>query len=128
SPAFYGPQVYYTDEQGCSAGVGGTVKVIGANPFFAQDRKKFCDSGVVYFTNYTIGNDPVVTRTWNFGDGTATTSDEDPIHDYQRPGTYYVSQAVTTQAGCQKTITDSIKVFRTPDIHIAGDSIGCLNE
>ena len=129
APAFYYPSVQYTDNQGCVAGVGGPViKVIGADPFFALDRKKFCDSGIVYFTNYTIGNDPVVTRTWDFNDGSPTTSDVDPIHYFQQPGTYLVSQTVTTQTGCTKTVTDSVKVYRTPDPYITGDSIGCLNE
>lgn len=128
SPAFYSPSVQYTDKQGCIAGVGGpTIKVIGADPFFGVDRKKFCDSGVVYFTNYTIGNDPVVTKTWDFGDGSPTSSVVDPIHQFQRPGTFVVSQSVTTQQGCSKTITDTIRVYRTPDPYITGDSIGCLN-
>lgn len=129
SPAFYSPAVHYTDNQGCIADVGGPViKVIGADPFFAVDRKKFCDSGTVYFTNYTIGNDPVVSRVWNFGDGTATSSDTDPSHFFQQPGTFLVSQSVTTQAGCSKTITDTVRVYRTPDPAIVGDSIACLNE
>jgi gliding motility-associated-like protein len=117
----------YTDKQGCISGVGGPViKVIGAEPFFGLDRKKFCDSGVVYFTNYTIGNDPVVNRTWDFGDGT-TSTDVDPSHNFQQPGKYTVSQTVTTQQGCTKTISDTIKVYRTPEPYITGDSIGCLN-
>jgi gliding motility-associated-like protein len=129
APALYNPTIQYTDNQGCIAGVGGgpPIKVIGADPFFDADKKKFCDSGTVYFTNYTIGNDPVVSRIWDFGDGTSTSSDTDPIHMYQQPGLYSVSQSVTTQQGCTKTIADTIRVFRTPDPYIAGDSIGCLN-
>ena len=128
SPAFYGPAIVYTDKQGCISGVDGPViKVIGADPFFGVDKKKFCDSGTVYFTNYTIGNDPVVSRTWDFGDGSPTTSNTDPAHQYQQPGLYSVSQSVTTQQGCSKTISDTIRVYRTPDPYIAGDSIGCLN-
>ncbi|MCS3800028.1 PKD domain-containing protein [Niastella sp. OAS944] len=127
SPAFYFPQIQYTDKQGCIAGVDGPpIKVIGAEPFFGLDRKKFCDSGTVYFTNYTIGNDPVVTRNWDFGDG-STSTDVDPSHNYSQPGLYKVSQSVTTQQGCSKTVTDTIKVYRTPDPYITGDSIGCLN-
>lgn len=127
SPAFYYPSVNYKDDQGCIAGVGGPpIKIIGAEPFFAMDRKKFCDSGVVNFTNYTIGNDPVASRTWDFGDG-ATSPASDPSHQYQQPGTYTVSQTVTTQQGCSKTISDTIRVFRTPEPYIAGDSIGCIN-
>ncbi len=116
-------------KQGCIVGVNGqTVKVIGAEPFFGVDTKKFCDSGTVYFTNYTIGNDPVVSRTWDFGDGSPTTSTVDPTHKFLQPGLYSVSQSVTTQQGCSKTIYDTIRVYRTPDPYIVGDSIGCLNE
>ncbi|WP_305068219.1 PKD domain-containing protein [Longitalea luteola] len=129
SPAFYHPSVQYTDKQGCIAGVSGPpIRVIGAEPFFGVDRKKFCDSGMVLFTDYTIGNDPVVTRTWNFGDGSPTTSEQHPAHLYQRPGTFTVSQTVTTQQGCSKTIKDTIRVYRTPDPYIVGDSIACINE
>lgn len=129
SPAFYSPSVQYLDNQGCIAGVSGPpIRVIGAEPFFNVDRKRFCDSGTVYFTNYTIGNDPVVSRTWNFGDGSPTSSDLEPAHQYQRPGTFTVSQTVTTQQGCSKTINDTIRVYRTPDPYIVGDSIGCINE
>lgn len=127
SPAFYYPDLQYTDKQGCVAGVGGPpIKVIGADPLFGVDRKKFCDSGVVVFLDYTIGNDPVVTNTWNFGDG-ATSTDIDPRHNYSQPGLYKVSHSVTTQQGCAKTVTDTIRVYRTPDPYITGDSIGCLN-
>jgi gliding motility-associated-like protein len=127
SPAFYAPSIQYTDKQGCIAGVGGPyIKVIGAEPFFSVDRKKFCDEGVVYFTNYTLGNDPVVSRTWDFGDGT-TSTDVDPTHNFAQPGLYPVSQSVTTQQGCSKTIYDTIRVYRTPDPFITGDSVGCLN-
>jgi gliding motility-associated-like protein len=127
SPAIYDPILTYADKQGCIAGVGGpSVKVIGAEPFFGVDRKKFCDSGTVYFTNYTIGNDPVVSRTWDFDDG-STSTDVDPIHNFTQPGLYSVSQSVTTQQGCSKTFYDTIRVYRTPDPYITGDSIGCLN-
>ncbi|AEW01728.1 hypothetical protein A4D02_06905 [Niastella koreensis] len=129
SPAFYQPILQYTDNQGCIAGVAGgsQIKIIGADPFFAMDKKKFCDSGIVYFTNYTIGNDPVVSRTWDFGDGSPTISVLHPTHYFQQPGTFIVSQSVTTQQGCSKTITDSVRVYRTPDPYITGDSVACLN-
>jgi gliding motility-associated-like protein len=130
SPAYYHPSVLLTDAQQCQIGVGGPalIKVIGADPFFGVDRKKFCDSGVVFFTNYTIGNDPVVNRVWNFGDGSPTTDVEHPIHYYQEPGTFLASQTVTTQTGCTKTVTDSIRVYRTPEPIIGGDTIACINE
>jgi gliding motility-associated-like protein len=129
SPAFYHPTMLLNDAQECQVSVGGPniIKVIGAEPFFGVDRKKFCDSGVVYFTNYTIGNDPVVTRVWDFGDGSPTTGEENPVHYYDQPGTYVTSQSVTTQTGCSKTIRDTIRVYRTPEPILNNDT-ACINE
>jgi FOG: PKD repeat len=130
SPAFYNPSLVLYDKQGCEIGVGGptTIRVIGAEPLFGVNQKRFCDSGTVAFTNYTIGNDPVVSRTWDFGDGSPTTSEYHPVHFYSQPGTFIASQTVTTQTGCTKTITDTIRVYATPRPSISGDSIACIND
>jgi gliding motility-associated-like protein len=130
SPAFYVPALVLRDSLECQVTVGApaAIKVIGAEPFFGVDRNKFCDSGVVFFTNYTIGNDPVVNRVWNFGDGSPTTDELNPIHYYAQPGTFYASQTVTTQAGCTKTIIDTLSVYRTPEPIIGGDTIACIDE
>lgn len=128
SPNFYQPYIFLTDNSGCEAGVAGpnVIKVIGADPLFSPDRKSFCDSGTVYFTNYTIGNDPVTAWKWDFGDGNAS-SDKDPIHTYTGPGRYVVSLTVNTQNGCTKSTQDTIRVYGTPLPAIASDSIVCIN-
>jgi FOG: PKD repeat len=130
SPAFYNPSLILYDKQGCEISVGGptTIRVIGAEPLFGINKKNFCDTGTVVFTNYTIGNDPVVTRIWDFGDGSPTTSEMHPVHFYSTPGTFIASQTVTTQTGCTKTITDTIRVYATPRPGISGDSIACVND
>ncbi|MBE7173469.1 MAG: PKD domain-containing protein [Williamsia sp.] len=125
---FYSPYMVLTDNAGCLAGVGGqdVIKVIGADPLFSPDKKAFCDSGTVYFTNYTIGNDPVTAYNWDFGDG-STSSDKDPIHTFMSPGRYVVSLSVNTQNGCSKSITDTIRVYGTPAPAIISDSSVCIN-
>jgi gliding motility-associated-like protein len=128
-PGFYGPSLLLEDSLGCQVGVGGpnTIRVIGALPLFGVDKKNFCDSGTVHFTNYTIGNDPVVTRTWDFDDG-STSSDTDPVHQFTQPGTYIVRHSVTTQTGCSNTITDTIRIYGTPHPLIVGDTVVCIND
>ena len=128
SANFYQPYIIMDDASGCEIGVGGqdVIKVIGADPLFSPDRKSFCDSGTVYFTNYTLGNDPVTAYNWDFGDG-ATSKDKDPIHTFMKPGRYVVSLMVNTQNGCSKAITDTIKVYGTPVPSITGDSLICIN-
>ncbi|MGB8194429.1 MAG: PKD domain-containing protein [Chitinophagaceae bacterium] len=128
SPSFYSPYAIITDKQDCQVVVGGpdVIRIYGAEPFFAIDKKAFCDSGTVYFTNYTIGNDAIVSSVWDFGDGiTATT--KDAIHTFDTPNTYYVSLEVTTQRGCIKRLYDTISVHRTPQPVINAIDPVCVN-
>lgn len=127
-PGFFAPSMLLRDSLGCQVNIGGpnTIRVIGALPLFGVDKKNFCDQGTVNFTNYTVGNDPVITRIWDFGDGT-TSSDTDPTHTFAQPGTFVVKQTVTTQTGCTNTITDTVRVYVTPEPLIEGDTVVCIN-
>lgn len=128
-PGNYAPSMLLKDSLGCQVAVGGpnTIRIIGALPLFGVDKKNFCDQGIVNFTNYTIGNDPVVSRTWDFDDGT-TTSDTDPTHTFAQPGTFVVKHSVTTQTGCTNTITDTIRIYGTPQPAIVSDTVVCIND
>lgn len=128
SPNFYYPALLLSDNLGCLAAVGGqqAIKVLGAIPNFARDRRNFCDSGIVYFTNYTIANDPITSSVWNFDDG-STSTDRDPIHYFAGPDRYEVALTVNTQAGCTSSLVDTIRVYRTTDPSISSLDVACLN-
>lgn len=128
SPNFYQPYLYLKDSLQCEVFVDGssTIRVIGAEPLFSTDKKTFCDSGTVFFTNYTIGNDPVKTYTWDFGTG-ATSTDKEPIYSFTQPGFHLVSLKVETENGCVKTATDTVKVFATPAPTITSADVVCIN-
>ena len=128
SPNFYSPSLLLYDNLGCIASVGGpqAIKVLGAIPNFARDKKEFCDSGSVFFTNYTIANDPIISSVWNFDDGSTSTA-QDPVHSFNVPDQYAVSLNVTTQAGCSSSIVDTIRVYRTPDPSIGSLDVVCIN-
>lgn len=126
---YYSPIIALIDSQKCLVYVSGSdqIRVIGAEPLFGVDKKAFCDTGTVLFANYSIGNDVIVSSAWDFGDGN-TSGLSDPSHRYSGPGTYFPSLTVTTQSGCTKTLSDTIRVYRTPSPSISGDSIVCINE
>ena len=128
SPSFYQPYIVLKDSMDCMVAVSApeVIRVLGAEPFFSMDRKTACDSATVYFTNFTIGNDRVISDTWDFGDG-QTSSVRDPVHTYRQPGTYVVSHIVQTESGCGKTITDTVRIYRTPDPSISSKDIICIN-
>ena len=116
-PNLYSPLILLKDSIGCQVYVGGfgNVDIKGAVPLFGMDKKKFCDSGTVYFTDYSQdGVDKIVTKTWDFGDGVSGVTTKDAVHSYTRPGLFVTAQTVTTQAGCTKTLTDTVRVLATP--------------
>ncbi len=128
SPSFYSPYMIIRDKLDCQITVGGpnVIKIYGAEPFFGIDRKSFCDTGTIYFTNYTITNDTVVNSVWNFGDG-GTSNATNEVHSYLQPGTYYPSLTATTVKGCVKTLYDTILVYRTPEPIIDAEDPVCIN-
>jgi DNA-binding beta-propeller fold protein YncE len=57
--------------------------------------------GATTFTSAATGADePIMTQTWNFGDGTATASGGTVSHSYANPGIYTVTLTVSDAAGC----------------------------
>ncbi len=129
SPATYNPSILITDVTGCQAriGAGPAIRVIGAQPLFGIDENEFCDSGTVYFTNYTLGNDPVVDYRWDFGDGSTVSGEDDQVHRYTRSGVMIPRLTVTTRSGCTDFITDTIQVYATPDAQIIAADTVCVN-
>lgn len=52
-------------------------------------------------------NNPQITYTWNFGDGTPVSNDENPKHIFQNPGEYTITLTVADISACN--LSDSIK-------------------
>jgi gliding motility-associated-like protein len=120
--------VLLTDRFGCEAAVATStpVTVYGAIPLFDKSRKEFCDNGEVFFVNYTLNNDPIISTVWDFGDGTTSTQ-SDPSHIFSNPGTYLVRLSVVTQNQCTSSFTDTIRVYKTPELSIGSRDTVCVN-
>lgn len=122
------PKIILTDSSGCVVPIIGqdTIRIKGATAYFGLDNKLFCDSGTVRFTDSTTANNPITSYTWNFGDGT-TSSSFSPQYHYSKPGNYSVSLQIRTQNNCVDTfrLPTPIKVVASPAIAIGGDSVIC---
>jgi PKD repeat protein len=86
-------------------------------PFLA-DFDKDEDCGTVFFTDLT-DIDPLqvsgpLTYSWDFGDGSPTSSATDPMHQYGANGTYTVTLTVS-EGGCESTATMTFNVTDLPD-------------
>lgn len=130
-PGFYAPAIILQDSLNCQVTVGGpsTIRILGATPYFNPDKKIFCDSGTVNFTDFTFPpSEPLASRVWDFGDG-ITSTDKDPTHRFTSPGTFVVTQTITTVANsCTNSISDTIRVYGTPHPVIVSDTVVCIND
>jgi gliding motility-associated-like protein len=123
------PKMILVDGTGCTVSIVGkdTIKVVGITSGFTLDQTRLCNAGTVAFTNTTVANDVIAGYLWSFGDGT-TSTEQNPVQQYTRPGIYTVQLLATTEAGCTDTyiIKDAVTVFEGPQIEITGDSEACM--
>ncbi|HEX8549740.1 MAG TPA: PKD domain-containing protein, partial [Cytophagaceae bacterium] len=64
------------------------------------------------FQDATNSADPIVSRLWDFGDGTSLV-DAAPTHFYTREGKYNVSLSITTSSGCKSVSASQIVMAGT---------------
>jgi gliding motility-associated-like protein len=63
----------------------------------------------IYFTDGSQGN--ISAREWDFGDNTVNRLTKNPVHSYQAPGTYLISEVVTTNKNCKDTAFHTVKIL-----------------
>lgn len=91
---------------------------------FTVDDDSACTNQLINFTNTSIATNP--SFFWDFGDGTPTTTLQDPTHAYNAPGTYRVMMVVSDLVPCQDTAYMNILVDTIPDISfVVSDSVLC---
>ncbi len=71
----------------------------------------------VQFTDQTSGGMPPYTYLWNFGDGT-TSTEQNPTHIYNNPGTYKAELTVNPFRCTPKTFSKDITVYETGYINV----------
>ena len=107
----YVPKIILRDEIGCSVPVVGrdTIRVFKPEASFTIDGNTFCEEGTVRFTNTSSSDLAITGYQWNFGNGQNSTN-QNPIHTFLTPGTYYPSLMITTSLGCTDTVQSAMPV------------------
>lgn len=108
-----------------------SVLFLSAFSGFAQVTADFnasptqaCPPALIQFTSTSSGNP--TSYIWDFGDGTGTSSLQNPSHNYANSGLYTVTLTVSNGSSTDSEIkTDYIRVFVTPQASftISEDSI-----
>ena len=129
TPGKYLPKMILEDVNGCKVAVTGkdSIGVYDITASFDKNSNLVCDSGAVSFVNTSITNDAIAKYYWNFGDGVTSASSQ-PIHVYNRPGSYRATLKVVTQRGCVDSIQnpEPVVVNRSPRIIIKGSAGACV--
>ncbi len=77
---------------------------------FATDIQYTCD-GTLDVQFYDVSDGSITGWTWDFGDGSPTSNDQDPTHTYSTPGVYDVTLTITDGSNNSSlTKTSHIKV------------------
>ncbi|WP_081817039.1 PKD domain-containing protein [Polaribacter sp. Hel_I_88] len=106
-----------TDSAGCSIQKSFNVDVptIGTTDFnyssFAFDNYNLLSiQDPIQFTNLSTGD--IRGITWNFGDGSPTVNDENPVYTYAKEGFYTITYTVQYEAGCTYTLERNINITK----------------
>jgi gliding motility-associated-like protein len=118
SQSGYIPVTYTTSFETCSESVTENIfiyKVPTIN-FSIPDELK-CAPYSAKFTNLSQAHTPIYSE-WTFGDGSANSTETNPIHIYDAPGLYDVGLTIYTDAGCIDTLIlitpNLIQIFPAP--------------
>ncbi|MFT3680655.1 MAG: PKD domain-containing protein [Ferruginibacter sp.] len=114
-------------ESGCVYSTFKTIVVDYIATYFGMTTGRYCGSGTVTFSNYSINIYPLTGYLWSYGDGTFSTNKEES-HTYTAPGRYTVKLVATSMSGCvdSTTFVDTVTVLTIPTATINGPSTVCL--
>ncbi|MEO1585998.1 MAG: PKD domain-containing protein, partial [Bacteroidota bacterium] len=107
TPGLYDVSLTVTSADGCQATetVPNYIFLGQPDAEFAMSRVEGCIPLSVEFTDLsTSPTDPIVTWSWNFGDGTGS-AQQNPTHVYTAPGQYTVTLTTITASGCTNVET-----------------------
>lgn len=106
------------------------IRVNGPSAGFTVSPTTSCLLSDVTFTDtsHNDGINPIVSWTWNYGDGVIQTLNAGPfIHSYATGGAYNISLAVTDAVGCSDTVrmNSALTISRPVAAFTSNDTLSC---
>jgi gliding motility-associated-like protein len=124
----YSVKLKVTDGSGCFTTVTQTVNigVAGVLSNFTADKTSICLGDTIHFTDMSTGTPS--SWDWNFGDGSAHSTTQNPTYVYTGANTFDVTLTVTNAcASNPKTISGYITVKPMPTANAGGSQTTCSN-
>lgn len=118
-----------TDANGCTntTTLNNYINVAAPTVQFSMDQYNGCEPLTVQFSESSSSpdpiSDPIISWTWNFGDGSPTVISQTPPPHAYNEGVYSVTLTVVTQNGCTASLTyvDTIQVGAISNVNFIVD-------
>jgi gliding motility-associated-like protein len=96
------------------------------NAGFSANITSGCESSIVMFADQSTASP--TSWQWDFGDGSTTSSLQNPVHFYANTGTYTVTLNVANSSGTAvETKTNYITIHENPIVEFSlPDTVGCI--
>jgi gliding motility-associated-like protein len=122
NPGTYTARLVATSDNSCTSEISRTVTVF-ANPIANFNTANACQNSIASFTDAsTVAPGSITGWAWSFGDGNTSTL-QNPTHRYTSAGTYLVTLTVTTNNGCQSSVTKSITIYTLPEANFVAQPV-----
>jgi PKD repeat protein len=112
------------DNNGCSNSSTQTITIY-ANPRVYFSNNKSCTNNATQFTDSTVVGAGISNFLWNFGDGSLSSSIQNPQHIYTVAAAYPVTLVATSTQGCIDSLTKLVLVDYSPEFQLL-PSVSCF--
>jgi gliding motility-associated-like protein len=111
---------------GCENQVSKTV-LVNPGPLANFVSDTVCAGASTQFTDLSQGGNgsQVVQWDWDFGDGSAHSNQQNPVHLFAAPGLYVVKLVVTDANGCQADTSLQVRVWELPYASFTSSAQNC---
>lgn len=117
-----------TNNKGCISRKDSLIVTFIPSPKANFVSTNACATKPLSFTNMSVPSASIASYTWDFGDGTGTSSLANPTYTYAVGNTYTVQHIVTLQNGCKDTIRKPVTVFISPLANFTASNVCAGNQ
>ena len=112
------------DNNGCSNSIAQSITIY-AKPRVYFSNNKSCTNNATQFTDSTVIGAGIANFLWNFGDGSSSSTLQNPQHIYTITAAYPVTLVATSSQGCIDSVTKLIVVDYSPEFQLM-PSVSCF--